>query len=141
MKIQRKTIIQIAIVLAAVAIVAVVLYFALGDPVIQIPQVNSVQFVGRSSETGEVVQKTLSAEDADLVLAAFNGKKKLSEGPGDVFDRDAAFALNNGDEDMYFFLAGDGSNYVISATDEVYFTLTDEEFNQLKTMLRRYKNG
>ncbi len=134
----KKTILQGVVAIMAVALFAVLMYFVLGTPTVDTSQVTSGVAYGINSETGTVSFVSMSSEDVDLVASLFNGKEKSSDGPGDVFGEDCAFVLTDGDSEYYFCIAKDDSNYVLSANDDMYFKVSDEEMDVLMDLLGEY---
>ncbi len=131
-------ILECAIAIAVVAVLGLVLYFALGDPVVEVSQINGVTAYGKNRETGSVSGAALESADADKVITIFGGKKKSSSSPGDLFSEDCAFVLTDGDTEYYYFLALDGSNYICSANDDMYFEISDSERSVLVKLLADY---
>lgn len=134
----KKSIFQGAIAVAIVAFIGVFLYFVLGDPEVDASQVTAVTAYGINGETGRVSSAELAEDDVEVVAGIFHGKKKSSDGPGDVFTEDCAFVLSDGDSDDYYCIATDDSNYVCSANDDMYFEISDEEKGTLLKLLSSY---
>ena len=135
---KKKMILECVIAVAIVAVLGLVLYFVLGDPVVEVSQINGVTVYGKNRETGAVSDAVLESADADKVIHIFGGKKKHSSSPGDLFSEDCAFVLTDGDTEYYYFLATDGSNYICSANDDMYFAISDSERSVLVKLLADY---
>ncbi len=135
---KRKLILECAAAIVIVAVLGIVLYFVLGDPVVDVSQINGITAYGKNRETGMVSSANLESDDVNRVVAIFNGKKKTTTSPGDVFSEDCAFALTDGDTEFYYCLANDGSNYICSANDDMYFAISDDERSTLVKLLADY---
>ena len=105
---KKKLILQCVIALAVVAVLGLALYLILGDPVVDVSQINGITAYGKNRETDKVSSAVLDSEDVNKVIEIFNGKKKISSSPGDIFSEDCAFVLTDGDTEYYYFPAVDG---------------------------------
>ncbi len=135
---KKKLILQCVIALAVVAVLGLALYLILGDPVVDVSQINGITAYGKNRETDKVSSAVLDSEDVNKVIEIFNGKKKISSSPGDIFSEDCAFVLTDGDTEYYYFPAVDGSCYVCSANDDMYFEISDAERAVLVKLLSDY---
>ena len=135
---KKKLMLECVIAVAIVAILGLALYWVLGDPVVDVSQVNGITAYGKNRETGKVSSAALESVDVDKVIEIFNGKKKTSDSPGDLFSENCAFVLTDGDTEYYYYLAQDGSGSVCSANDDMYFEISASERATLVKLLSDY---
>ncbi len=134
----KKLLLECIFAVAVVAVLGVVLYLTLGDPVVDASQITGVTVYGENRETGQVSSASLSSSDVETVIKIFHGKKKISDSPGDIFSENCAFVLTDGDTEYYYCLSVDGSNYVCSAHDDMYFEISSKERSVLIGFLEDY---
>lgn len=134
----KKILIECIIAMVAVAVFGTVLYLTLGDPVVDTSSITDITVYGVNSETAQVSTESLSASDIRKVKDVLDGKQKSSAVPDASFSEKCAFELYDGDSSYYYFLAVDGTNYVMCGNDDTYLTISAEERELLVELLRKY---
>ena len=134
----RKILIECIIAIVAVAIFGTVLYLTLGDPVVDTSSITDITVYGVNSETTQVAVESLGAADIKKVKDVLDGKQKSSTVPDASFSEKCAFELFDGDSSSYYFLAVDGTNYIMCGNDDTYLTISEEEREVLVELLRKY---
>lgn len=96
------------------------------------------------AEDGEVcfhykdskVDKQLSNKDFEYICGLFNGKFLTFDNPSCGFDENISVKFNGGDQ--IFCLAHDGCPIIYWKNKDKYFSLSENEYSDLKNILSEY---
>lgn len=134
----RKTVIGCIIAAAAVIVIGIILFVALGNPKVNIDGYVFAGAISLNTETNENTQKELTSDDADRLFAILEGKETTRCTDTSSYDMNKSFVLDGVDGEEMFCLAKDGTSNILVYNQSTYITLNDDEWETINNLYKKY---